>query len=64
MVEPTHSKWLEMEINPSLPPEEEEDGDGDEAIEEDQEDEGKKEVGNLSLRFCAGFSVIWSLTTW
>ncbi|XP_027247088.1 Werner syndrome ATP-dependent helicase isoform X2 [Cricetulus griseus] len=39
MVEPTHSKWLEMEINPSLPPEEEEDGDGDEAIEEDQEDE-------------------------
>lgn len=50
VVEPTHSKWLEMESNPSLPPEEEEeDGDGEEAIEEDQEDEGKKEVGNVSL---------------
>lgn len=38
MVEPTHSKWLEMESHPSLPPEED-DGDGNEAIKEEQEDE-------------------------
>lgn len=41
MVEPTHSKWLEMESHPSLPPEED-DGDGNEAINKEQEDEGKK----------------------
>lgn len=38
MVEPTHSKWLEMESHPP----EEDDGDGNEAIKEEQEDEGKK----------------------
>ncbi|XP_015848271.1 bifunctional 3'-5' exonuclease/ATP-dependent helicase WRN isoform X1 [Peromyscus maniculatus bairdii] len=35
MVEPTHSKWLEMESHPP----EEDDGDGNEAIKEEQEDE-------------------------
>ncbi|XP_060237578.1 bifunctional 3'-5' exonuclease/ATP-dependent helicase WRN [Meriones unguiculatus] len=37
-VKPTHSKWLEMESNVSLPPEEG-DGDGNEATEEEQEEE-------------------------
>ncbi|XP_051025364.1 bifunctional 3'-5' exonuclease/ATP-dependent helicase WRN [Acomys russatus] len=37
-VEPTHSKWLEMESNASLPPEEG-GGDGGEASEEEQEEE-------------------------
>lgn len=43
-MEPTHSKWLEMGNNGSLPPEEE-NGAGNEAIEEEKED-GKKQVGN------------------
>ncbi|XP_028624037.1 Werner syndrome ATP-dependent helicase isoform X2 [Grammomys surdaster] len=38
VVEPTHSKWLETGSNRSLPPEEE-DGEGDEAIGEEQEEE-------------------------
>ncbi|XP_031195365.1 Werner syndrome ATP-dependent helicase isoform X2 [Mastomys coucha] len=38
-MEPTHSKWLEMRSNGSLPPEEE-DGDRNEAIKEEQEEEG------------------------
>ncbi|XP_076770121.1 bifunctional 3'-5' exonuclease/ATP-dependent helicase WRN isoform X2 [Arvicanthis niloticus] len=38
VVEPTHSKWLEMGSTGSLPPEEE-DGEGDEATREEQEEE-------------------------
>lgn len=50
MVEPTHSRWLEMESHPSLPPEGE-DGDRSEAIEEQWQEEGKSrlETSHLSL---------------
>ena len=44
-VEPTHSKWLAMGNNGSLPPEEE-NGGGNEATEEETEEEGKKQGGN------------------
>lgn len=40
--QPTHSKWLETGSSVNLPPEDE-DGDGNEAFEEEQEEEGKKQ---------------------
>lgn len=45
VVEPTHSKWLEMGSNVNLPAEEE-GGDGSEAFEDEQEQEGKEQGGN------------------
>jgi hypothetical protein len=65
VVEPTHSTWLEMGTNGRLPPEEE-DGHGNEAIKEEQEEEGKNQGGNkLTFHgFRVSFPVFGSLTSW
>ena len=53
MVEPTHSRWLEMESHQSLPPEgEDEDS---EAIEEQWQEEGKSRLEASHLSLTSGF---------
>ncbi|GAB1293082.1 Werner syndrome ATP-dependent helicase homolog [Apodemus speciosus] len=69
MVEPTHSKWLEMGNNGSLPPEEE-NGDGNEATEEETEEEDQllpepnaKQINCLKTYFghCSFKPVQWKV---